>query len=160
MVGLTLYRPWDYAMAYRGKNIENRKWKPPTSLIGHRFALHAGKTYDYDGADFIKRTLEMTGPLPESRMSVIVATTLLMGWVSIAEKELRKYEGSTVVASAPLLVDCRHSPWFFGPYGWIVAETLALPKPVPCKGAQGLWTLPILVEAEVMRQERMARSAA
>lgn len=39
------------------------------------------------------------------------------------------------------------SPWFFGPFGWILEEIRPLAEPVPCKGALGLWTVPAHVEA-------------
>jgi hypothetical protein len=41
--------------------------------------------------------------------------------------------------------------WFFGPYGWLMPERVAI-EPVPCRGAQGLWKLPPDVEAEVLRR--------
>lgn len=157
MRGLTLFRPWDWAMAHGGKDIENRKWKPPASVIGQRIALHAGKTYDYDGADFIKGVLGIR-EIPLSRESVIVATTLVRGWLCVGTKDNRAAE-SDVVASSRELIDLHASGWFFGPYGWAVVETIALPKPVPCKGAQGLWRLPPKIEAEVLSQEQQALRA-
>lgn len=39
-----------------------------------------------------------------------------------------------------------------GPIGWVLADVIALPEPVPCRGAQGLWTLPDDVERRVMAQ--------
>lgn len=45
------------------------------------------------------------------------------------------------------------SEWFFGEFGWVVEEPFALPEPVPCRGSQGLWTMPPDVEAKVLAQE-------
>lgn len=44
------------------------------------------------------------------------------------------------------------SPWFMGPYGWILDEVIALPSPVHCKGMQGLWTVPADIEALMRAQ--------
>jgi hypothetical protein len=40
------------------------------------------------------------------------------------------------------IVDCvtaSDSPWFSGPYGYVLRDPLAFPKPIPCKGALGFW---------------------
>lgn len=54
MKALTLWRPWPYAIFHLpphvAKRVENRSWKPPVTLIGHRIAIHAGKTWDEAGA--------------------------------------------------------------------------------------------------------------
>lgn len=34
------------------------------------------------------------------------------------------------------------SPWFFGPVGWPVVEAVAFAKPIPAKGALGVWKVP------------------
>jgi hypothetical protein len=39
---LTVVQPWAHAIVHLGKDIENRSWKPPETLIGKRFAIHAG----------------------------------------------------------------------------------------------------------------------
>lgn len=43
MKALTLLNPWAQAIAYWGKDVENRTWAPPASLVGERIAIHAGK---------------------------------------------------------------------------------------------------------------------
>lgn len=151
MRGLTLHRPWDWAMAHGGKNIENRPWKAWRSSIGERIALHAGKVYSDTGAGFIDGVLGLgRAPLESaSRAGVIVATTRVAGWVHCGGH----WHGvPSEVAKAALA-----SPWFMGPYGWIVSDTFALPDPVPCQGALGLWKLPLDVEAAVVRQEMAPR---
>lgn len=39
---LTLWAEWAAGIAYLGKLTENRGWWPPRSLVGRRFAIHAG----------------------------------------------------------------------------------------------------------------------
>ena len=43
-------------------------------------------------------------------------------------------------------------PWYAGRYGWLLADRQRLVEPVPCRGRQGLWTLPADVEAQVREQ--------
>jgi len=41
MKALTLWQPWAQLVALGVKTIETRSWRPPTSLIGERIAVHA-----------------------------------------------------------------------------------------------------------------------
>lgn len=43
-----------------------------------------------------------------------------------------------------------------GRWAWILADVRPLPEPVPCRGAQGLWTVPADIEAAVLDQAREA----
>ncbi len=148
MHGLTLHRPWDYAMVRQGKDVENRPWKPWPRIIGARIALHAGMRYDDAGAGFIDSLCGL-GYAPtesESRGGAIVATTRIEGWV---------HESGSFAGVPPEVArEARRSRWFMGPYGWIVRDTRALRQPVPCRGAQGLWRVPFEVEAQVLAQEQ------
>lgn len=47
---LSIRQPWAWAILYAGKDIENRTW-----FTYHRgpFLLHASKTYDDEGHDFL-----------------------------------------------------------------------------------------------------------
>jgi hypothetical protein len=39
-----------------------------------------------------------------------------------------------------------------GRYAWAIRNVRRLRNPVPCKGAQGLWTVPAEIEALVLEQ--------
>lgn len=39
--GLTLAQPWPWAFPY--KDVENRSWAPPKSMLGEWIALHGGR---------------------------------------------------------------------------------------------------------------------
>lgn len=153
MRGLTLHRPWDWAMAHGGKDIENRSWPAPAGVLGTRIALHAGKALDPGGAATIRAILRRD-QVPINDAGLIVATTRVAGWVFRNELDWKRWSLDGTVAPA----DVYGSPWFFGPYGWVCRDTIALPEPVPCKGALGLWKLTADVEAEVLCQEQQARS--
>jgi hypothetical protein len=113
---LTLQRPWPWAITCLGKRIENRTWFPPESLIGQRIAIHAGKAFDDDGADWITDTFNAYVPPEPEHPTGIIATALLAGVVTES-----------------------NSPWFVGPNGWLLQEVEVLPEPIPARGEQGLW---------------------
>lgn len=136
MRALTIYQPWAHAVAHLGKRIENRPWKPWASIVGRVIAIHAAAKVDpageSDAAGFILH--RTTGVLPlrlELPRAAIVATARVTG---------------VVTAST--------SPWFVGPYGWTLDEVIALPTPVACRGAQGLWIVPPEVAVQVFEQTR------
>lgn len=111
---LTIKQPWLWLILHGPKYIENRSWKPPAKLIGSRLWLHAGKTIDQDGIDFIH---SQGIKLPEN------------------------YETGAVLGSAVLadVVIEHDDPWFFGPYGWVLENIEILDQPIPCQGKQKLW---------------------
>jgi hypothetical protein len=136
---LTLWQPWAHAVAHLGKDVENRTWKPWPSVIGTRIAIHAAAKVDHLYEAAAERHIARVayhqllnadlarGPLPRG---VIVATARVTGFVHESESP--------------------RSPWFGGPYGWTLDEVIALPAPVPCRGAQGLWRVPDDVAALVL----------
>jgi hypothetical protein len=128
-----LTRPWPFAFVARPKlhgvapkRVENRTWKPPKSLIGHFLALHAAQSWDEGGREFIAETTGLYVPSKnDSPHSEIFAVCMLGGWIE-HDRDFR------------LEADQRR--WFFGPYGWLIADFVRLRNPVPCVGAQGLWS--------------------
>ena len=134
---LTLWRPWDQAILYGGKNVENRPWALWRNMIDEPMALHAGKTYDEEGAtDMAFQDLYDPPPSEESPLGVV---------------------GVFTVGRVIHIDNCDGDPeeendWFFGPFGWVVVEKFPLPEPIPCRGKQGLWPLPHDVRCEMARQ--------
>ena len=160
MKALTLTCPWAHAVAYWGKPIENRTWRPPRELFGQRLAIHAGRSpfrerkdgaliASAKGADELVEALVFCakasgGRVPpgpsawlHERSSAILCVATVAGWV-------RDNGEFDVLSSLPGARDLAGSPgpWFVGPYGWVLTDVVTLAEPVPCKGAQGLWTVP------------------
>lgn len=128
LLALTLWRPWDQAIVHGTRRIENRPWRR-NSIIGQRIAIHAGKKYDLAGAqDMVAAGLFAPPPIEKSP------------------------EGIVGLARVAGFVTDSRSPWFSGPIGWKLDEVVALPEPVPCKGAQGLWRVPEDVACRVLEQ--------
>ena len=138
MKALTLWRPWAGLMgAPPLKDLENRGWQPPASIVGQRLALHAGKRWDRDGAVWAWELLERAGWSGHDLGELFEAC---------------KVEGVVALATVGQPVAASRSPWFVGRYGWPMLDVVRLPEPVACRGAQGLWTLPPEVEARVLGQ--------
>lgn len=126
MKALTLWQPWAWAIAAGHKKVENRGFAPKF-MIGERFAIHAGKTYD--PAVLVEICREFAIEMPNKMVtSAIVA-----------------------VATLEEIVTRSNDPWFVGPYGLVLRDVVAINPPVPCKGAQGFWEIPPDVLAQVER---------
>lgn len=161
MRALTLTQPWATLVAIGAKKIETRSWS--TSYRGP-LAIHAAKGLGSVGG---RRGLEeqcelepfesvlkewwwkryLAGgrkdPRPIVRVlpfGAIVAVCRLYGCVStdgMQGKWGREYYGGR----SWHLTDQERA---FGDYGegryaWLLADIQALPEPIPCKGALGLW---------------------
>lgn len=133
MKALTIKQPWAWAI-FNGKDCENRTWEPPKDMIGELIAIHAGKGWDDDdsfSSTFIK---SLTG------VDVYQIPITFGAIVGVAR-----------IAGVRTLEDGPVSPWFFGPFGWMLTEQREI-EPIPCRGALGLWNLPADVKAAVIRQ--------
>lgn len=133
---LTLWRPWDSAILFGGKRIENRPWAPWPRIHGLFICLHAGQKYDRDAAVAMVEAKLYTPPSPSSiytKAGVIVGVARVTG--SVTESD---------------------DPWFSGPYGWLLDDVTAFKEPVAAKGMQGLWK----VEGKLLEQVREAFKAA
>ncbi len=102
MKALSIRQPWAWLIVHGYKDIENRTWK--TSFRGH-FLVQAGLKFDYQGYEDVCRQFDI--PLPP-------AHTFDLGGI----------------AGAATIVDCvdqSNSPWFSGPYGFILKNQQPLP---------------------------------
>ncbi|SEL11223.1 hypothetical protein SAMN05444354_1047 [Stigmatella aurantiaca] len=130
---LTLWQPWAWAVATPevGKDVENRGWEPPPSALGRPLAIHAGLTYDADSAASIAEELGVRVP---GKAQCVRGTVVAVAVLARAEAHSRSRW------------------WISGNVAWCLEGTVALPRPVPCKGAQGLWRLPPEALAQVRAQ--------
>ena len=131
LMAITLHRPWAYAVAHLGKDIENRTWACPLPR-GRLIAIHAGKKYDQQAATWIQQTLGHDCPPEAGQPTGIVA--------------LAEFGGTLTEAD---------SPWFVGPIGWRLSRIVPI-EPVHCKGQQGLWK----VEGDTLAAVRRAYALA
>lgn len=143
---LTLWRPWPWCIFHAPRNpkrIENRSWKPPERLLDRRIVLHAGKTFDADSAADICSLFAMH---PDGDAPPHWRDEGLIGVVTIQGVAGSIFEVSRFGAEQKV--------WWSGPYAWLLKDVRAFREPIPCKGAQGLWTLPGWAEARVLEALR------
>ena len=118
--GLTLIRPWGYAVIQLGKDIENRSWYPSTKTLepGDWIAIHNGVKWEQEEVFWIEDMFKVKIPHRDSHPTgAIIGVARYMGWT-----------------------DKSNSRWFFGEYGWKLQDAFVI-EPIPHKGALGLWAL-------------------
>lgn len=135
---LTVLPPWSWWIASedrRAKRIENRTWIPSALLLdaGDRLAIHSGVRECMTTAE-VRAERDARG-WPDAPLTgpkgAIVAT-------------------ATVYFPSPSAV---RSPWAEpGARHWELCDVVVLPRPVPCRGAQGLWRIPDEVAERMARQ--------
>ena len=145
MRALTLWRPWPWSIVHGPKRLENRMWAPWPSIIGKRIAIHAGVKYDEEGAEYIRGHLMQPQLVPSktSDPQGIIGT-------AIVSRYLIKRDPEDLVPSD--LPPDGQAVWYFGPFAWVLDDVRALSEPIPCKGAQGLWVVPIDIVRRIEAQ--------
>lgn len=124
-VALSIRQPWAYLIIHAAKDVENREW--PTRVRG-RVLIHASKTMTR--ADYSACALYCTG-LPEG--------TMPNDFVFPSFDELKSQCGGVV--GCMNIADCvreHPSPWFCGPWGFVIDAAGTLPFH-PCKGMLGFF---------------------
>lgn len=152
MKALTLHQPWASAIAVGSKRIENRTW------LASRFGLRAGDTFAIHAGLAYNEAAGHTGGDDVWPQSVLLHARAHRGAVVAVARLVACGVGA---GHTERIVSGIHGPdqfahWFIGPVGWVLDGVVALPEPVPCKGRQGVWTLPDdvaeLVLAQVARE--------
>lgn len=123
------------------KLVENRTW--PTRYRGP-LAIHAGKSRSWLEGDDLARWLGMA-------FGAVVAVADLVACIHILDAEVSgTYIDSTSGESVDLAWLDRHVH-SGGPWCWVLRNVRTL-KPIPCSGAQGIWTLPADIAAQIAGQ--------
>ena len=121
---LSIRQPWAWAILHAGKDIENRTWF--TSYRGE-VAIHA--TGIESGCQL------PPGIAPPSVDAIILGA--VFGLVDIVGVVRRS-----------------DSPWFTGPFGFVLRNPRRLEAAVRCPGNSGIWKLPLLVETAIRKQKQ------
>lgn len=95
---LSIQQPWAWLIVHGYKDVENRNW--PTNVRG-TVGIHAAQKFDREGYEWVRREFpQIVLPAPEA------------------------FERGGIVGRARL-TDCvedMDSPWFFGPFGFVLAD--------------------------------------
>ena len=122
---ITVRAPWWFWIVHGVKSIENRSWRTT-----HRgaLAIHAARWFD---ADTVQSDIQrMRQKLNRRGVALIVP----------ALADLARL-GGCIVGTATLadVIDSSSSPWFDGPYGFVLQDARFLRRPIEARGAQGLF---------------------
>lgn len=125
---ISIRQPWAWAIIHGSKDIENRSWS--TRFRGP-VAIHAakgmGKNEYYDAARFITETIGT------------VDNDWLMRWHGVCASPAHCQRGGIIGVAE--IVDCvveSDSPWFFGPYGFVIRNARPVDF-ITVKGALGFF---------------------
>ena len=113
MLVLSIRQPWAWLIVQGYKDVENRTWR--TAFRGE-FLVHAGYVFDEKGYDWVVKEIGLVLP----------------------EKDTFDRGG---IIGAVEIVDCVRnysSPWFTGPYGFVLRKPRPLPF-VPMRGRPGFF---------------------
>lgn len=119
MKALSIRQPWAWLILHAGKDIENRAWA--TRYRG-RVLIHAAKGMsraEFEEGLATAHGISATHPFPEG----------------LALPSPEEIERGGIVGSVEI-VDCvnaSRSPWFFGPYGFVLRD----PQPLPFRPYRG-----------------------
>lgn len=112
---LTICQPYAELIARGLKNVENRDW--PTRYRG-LLVIHAGKSREWmDDGDL--------DAYPDMSFGMIVAVAMLYDCIHISKMPATRL----------------HEQHVNGPWCWLLKDVRRV-KPIPYRGAQGLWELP------------------
>ncbi|MCU1679237.1 MAG: hypothetical protein JWM93_3995 [Frankiales bacterium] len=128
MKALSLSRPWTTLVLEHGKDVENRG--RGTQFRG-TLLVHGAKSWDDAAYSFADRAAAALGfgsqmsPWPEQHPMGLLGTVDVLGCCTAA-----------LVNEA-----CTCGPWAMPDQAhWAIANPRTFPRPIPCRGALGLWT--------------------
>lgn len=113
---LSIRQPWAWAIIHAGKDVENRSW---TTKVRGRVLIHAGIYAPKQGdVDEFNKTFICAIPDEEARRRICPRWT-----------EALAFERGGIVGSVEIVgcISESTSPWFFGPYGFVLRD----PRPLP-----------------------------
>lgn len=131
MLALSVRAPWWFAILHMCKDIGKRDWV--TSFRG-RILVHASKWWNKD------KIQEDLG----DALYVMESRGLRLSTFGLLDLTAMRASGGAIVGAVDI-VDCveqSRSPWFYGRYGFLLANPVALAKPVPCPGSLKLFPVP------------------
>jgi len=118
MKSLSIRQPWAWAILH-GKPVENRTW--PTRFTGP-FLIHAGKKFDAYGYLWLLEHRDLLD-------------------AELPHKD--DFMCGGLVAKSEIIdcVDYHPSPFFFGPWGFVLGYSEAIPF-IPYRGKLGFFDIP------------------
>ena len=123
MKAISVQQPWAWAILHAGKDLENRQVR-----FKYRGPLLIHAPLRLSDDDQMPRGVRQPG-------SAELPCGVVIGIVDVVD-----------------VVDHARSKWWGGKYALVLRNPRSFKKPIPCKGARGLWTPPPSVIRSVRRQ--------
>lgn len=133
MLALSIRQPWAWLIVNGYKDIENRTWS--TAYRGD-FLVHAGK-----------------GMTRDEYFEAQMVASKIMYWDDRTFPAFNDLPRGGIVGAAKV-IDCvqrSDSPWFFGPYGFVLAEAVEIPF-IERSGKLGWFEYPGIVDVRDFRK--------
>ena len=146
MKALTLRQPWAWAVTF-GMDVEIRPGLAPWNAVGSLVAVHAGKGFD----DVVLPTPAAIRAYLNAKRDQAPDIAVRGAVVAVARITGCHLDASCWNVTTGRVGFC--SPWAVRDQcHWQLADVRVLRTPVLCRGALGLWTLPVDAEAAVRAQ--------
>jgi hypothetical protein len=133
---LTVRQPWASLIIRGGKDIENRGW-----ATGYRGPLAIHSSAKMNRSDMEDACAVMRSFIPRFSAHRFqredFPAGVILGTVEVA---------ACVVRS--------ESPWFFGPFGFLLQSPIPFANPIPCKGRLGIWWPPEDITAQIVERRK------
>ena len=156
MKAISIRQPWVWAILFAGKTVENRSWTPhgpnmrqARVVLGETIALHASKGMTRaEYFDFV----ETYQAIETGHRDLADPSNPRFGKqtrVEIPKMDDLARGGIVGTARFTTIVDESDSPWFFGPFGLVLADA----KPcslIPFTGSLGFFDVPDSVAREAL----------
>ena|SRR5581483_6793814 len=129
---LTLTQPRASLVALDAKRVETRSWSTP---YRGPLAIHAAKGWTLADRQTVYEDAfwSVLQDLPELPLGKVIALTFLEDCRPI-DMALRAH-----ISAYGQVHELTFGDYRTGRYAWMLRNTIALPQPVPAKGALGLW---------------------
>lgn len=140
-LGIKKYETRSWSTEYRGKLLicsTKERYKPDTDLIDKIFDLAEVEYFDRRRLDFLGKNTKYIEYIPLGRVVCVVD---LVDCFRI---------GSQLIATE---LEQLCGNWKDGGFAWKLDNFRALPRPIPIRGKQGLWTPDNSIIQEVEEQE-------
>lgn len=136
MKAISIRQPWAWLIAAGFKDVENRPWK--RNYRGP-ILIHASKTTSrrerVEAWDFVR---SICRDRPDEWAKIFKAR-LKLGTPCRVSLPTGAIIGQAEIVD---VVTESESPWFVGPFGFVIANAKLWNVPYPCKGALGLFEAP------------------
>lgn len=126
-LAISIRQPWAHAIVHGWKDIENRKWNTShRGLVCIHASAYNRRNFAEDWAGYAETLSDFVRPREDHDMVGVTEQDMTFG---------------AIIGVARIVDATMHhqSPWFFGKYGFVLADQQILKEPIALKGALGFF---------------------